>query len=143
MVDQLNGSCCNVWRTGTRHWTQTTAFMQVPWTLQKPLIAFTTAHFHLSLLMLAPSSWHWTGSRVTCPEGQSVRVSWMHCHQLAQSCQEYPNDLFCDLYFFSPTSKTFLPQPGCSQPSLPTTQCCIGRIAREAKTLHAVLCSLI
>ena len=29
-----------------------------------------------------------------------------------------------------------------SQPSLPTTQCCTGRIAREAKKLHAVLYSL-
>ena len=40
-------------------------------------------------------------------------------------------------------SKTFLPQLVLSQPSLPTTQCCIGRIAREAKTLHAVLYSMI
>ena len=37
MVDQLKGSCCKVWRTGTRHWTQTTTFMQFSWTLQKPL----------------------------------------------------------------------------------------------------------
>ena len=46
----------------------------------------------------------------------------MHCHQLVQSRQEYPKDLFWDLYFFSSISKTFLPQLMLSQPSLPTTQ---------------------
>ena len=66
--------------------------------------------------MLAPSSRHWPGSRVTWLEEQSAHVSWMHCHQLVQSRQEDPKDLFWDLYFFSSISKTFLPQLMLSQP---------------------------
>ena len=56
-----------------------------------------------------------------------------------------PKDLFWDHHFFSfkLISKTFLPQLMLSQPSLPTTPCCTRRVAREAKTLHAVLYSLI
>ena len=91
--------------------------------------------------MLAPSSRHLAGSRLIWLE-QSAHVSWMHCHQLVQSRQEYPKDLFWDLYFFSSISKTFLPQLMLSQPSLPTTQCCTGRIC-SGRQRHSMLFSTV
>ena len=72
-IGQLNGSCCNVWRTGIRHGMKTKAFMPFFLTLQRLLIAFTTPLFCPSLLVLASctglefQSLLWKDCLHTCP----------------------------------------------------------------------------
>ena len=103
--------------------------MQFSWTLQKHLIAFTTAHFYLSSLMPAPSSRHcrlvpellyWKNNLHTCP-GCTVTSWYSHVRSTPRICSGTSTYLFWDLYFFSSISKTFLPQLMLSPLSLPTT----------------------